>query len=70
MNIIQTIFAFIISLGILVSIHEWGHFWVARKMGVKILHNTAQGKASFFCDREEGLIKVMEAGQSVVPTSI
>ncbi len=37
MNIIQTIFAFIISLGILVSIHEWGHFWVARKMGVKIL---------------------------------
>ncbi len=37
MSILQTIFAFIISLAILVSIHEWGHFWVARKMGVKVL---------------------------------
>jgi len=37
MGIIQTIIAFILSLGILVSIHEWGHFWVARRAGVKVL---------------------------------
>ena len=33
----QTVFAFIITLGILVSIHEFGHFWVARRCGVKVL---------------------------------
>lgn len=29
--------SFIIALGILVAIHEFGHFWVARKCGVKVL---------------------------------
>ncbi len=29
--------AFIGAIGILVTIHEFGHFWVARKMGVKVL---------------------------------
>jgi len=29
--------AFIIALGILVAIHEFGHFWVARRCGVKVL---------------------------------
>lgn len=29
--------AFIVALGILVTIHEFGHYWVARKMGVKVL---------------------------------
>ncbi len=29
--------AFIITIGILVAIHEYGHFWVARKLGVKVL---------------------------------
>ncbi|MGO0307441.1 sigma E protease regulator RseP [Endozoicomonas acroporae] len=33
----QTIFAFVVTLGILVSIHEYGHFWVARRCGVKVL---------------------------------
>ncbi len=27
----------IVSLGILVTIHEFGHFWVARRFGVKVL---------------------------------
>ena len=34
---IQTLIAFIIALGILVTIHEFGHYWVAKKVGVKIL---------------------------------
>ena len=28
---------FIIALGILVAVHEFGHYWVARKLGVKVL---------------------------------
>ncbi|NQY36307.1 MAG: sigma E protease regulator RseP [Alteromonadaceae bacterium] len=28
--------SFIIALGILVAVHEYGHFWVARKNGVKV----------------------------------
>jgi len=28
---------FVIALGVLVSIHEYGHFWVARKLGVRVL---------------------------------
>ncbi|OOE87715.1 RIP metalloprotease RseP [Salinivibrio siamensis] len=28
--------AFIVALGILVAIHEFGHFWVARRCGVKV----------------------------------
>ena len=33
----QTLFYFIIAIGILVAFHEFGHFWVARKVGVKVL---------------------------------
>jgi regulator of sigma E protease len=29
--------AFIVALGVLVTIHEFGHYWVARKVGVKVL---------------------------------
>ncbi len=37
MDVIQTILAAVVTLGILVSIHEYGHFWVARRCGVKVL---------------------------------
>lgn len=33
----NTLFYFILTIGILVSFHEFGHFWVARKVGVKVL---------------------------------
>lgn len=29
--------AFIVAIGLLVAFHEFGHFWVARKLGVKVL---------------------------------
>ncbi len=29
--------AFIVAIGVLVSVHEYGHFWVARKLGFKVL---------------------------------
>ncbi len=34
MEFIQQILAFAITLGLIVTIHEWGHFWVARRCGV------------------------------------
>lgn len=37
MSVLQSIVAFLVTLGILVTIHEYGHFWVARRLGVKIL---------------------------------
>ncbi len=37
MSILQNIFYFIVALGILVTFHEFGHYWVARKLGVKVL---------------------------------
>ena len=36
-NILQHTLAFIFALGILITFHEFGHFWVARKFDVKIL---------------------------------
>jgi len=29
--------SFIVALGILITVHEFGHFWVAKKLGVKVL---------------------------------
>lgn len=37
MDILQNIFSFILAIGILVTVHEFGHFWVARRMGVQVL---------------------------------
>ena len=37
MDLLHTLFYFGIAIGVLVSIHEFGHFWVARKVGVKVL---------------------------------
>ena len=36
MELIQTILSFLVALLILVSIHEFGHFYVARRCGVKV----------------------------------
>jgi regulator of sigma E protease len=33
---IWSLASFIVALGILVAVHEWGHFWVARRCGVKV----------------------------------
>jgi len=34
---LQTLLAFILALGVLVTFHEYGHYWVAKRLGVKIL---------------------------------
>jgi regulator of sigma E protease len=37
MTFLVSLVSFIVALGILVVVHEFGHFWVARKLGVKVL---------------------------------
>ena len=37
MSILLNIIAFIFAIGILVTFHEFGHYWVAKKSGVKVL---------------------------------
>ncbi len=37
MSFLSLVFSFILTIVILVSFHEYGHFWVARKCGVKVL---------------------------------
>ena len=37
MEFLQTIFATILTLGLLVTVHEWGHFIVARLCSVRVL---------------------------------
>lgn len=32
-----TLLSFLVALGVLIAVHEYGHFWVARKAGVKVL---------------------------------
>ncbi|ARU56051.1 membrane-associated zinc metalloprotease [Oleiphilus messinensis] len=37
MAILEQVLALIVTLGILVTVHEFGHFWVARRCGVRVL---------------------------------
>ena len=32
-----SVLAFIVAISVLVAVHEFGHFWVARRLGVKVL---------------------------------
>ena len=36
-SVIFSILAFLIAISVLIAIHEFGHFWVAKKLGVKVL---------------------------------
>lgn len=37
MNILSSLFYFLVAIGVLITIHEYGHYWAARKLGVKVL---------------------------------
>lgn len=36
-QLLIAIVAFIVAIGILVAVHEFGHFWVARRLGIRVL---------------------------------
>ncbi len=47
LQFIINVLALLVTLGILVTFHEFGHFWVARRCGVKVLRfSIGFGKAA------------------------
>jgi len=36
-GVLTSIAAFIVAIGVMVTVHEFGHFWVARRCGVRVL---------------------------------
>lgn len=55
MEVIQPILSLILTLGILVTIHEYGHYWVAKKYGVKVLRfSIGFGRALYSWKNKQG----------------
>ncbi len=63
MSFLIALGAFIITIGILVAIHEYGHFWVARKLGVKVLrYSVGFGKPLYtYISKDEDKIEYVLA---------
>jgi regulator of sigma E protease len=37
MTILSYVLAFLFAIGVLVAVHEYGHFWMARRVGIRVL---------------------------------
>ena len=37
MTILSYLLAFLVAIGVLVAVHEFGHFWMARRVGIRVL---------------------------------
>ncbi|OMH39164.1 RIP metalloprotease RseP [Motiliproteus sp. MSK22-1] len=83
MGILQIILAAIVTLGILVTIHEYGHFWVARRCGVKVLRFSVGFGKGLFSWRDKmgteyviaaiplgGYVKMLDEREGEVPDSL
>ena len=83
MDFIWTIAGFIVAVSLLVTIHEFGHYWVARKLGFKVLRfsvgfGTPLWKKTAGADRTEyvfamwplgGYVKLLDEREGPVPTA-
>ena len=55
MSLLQTVFWFIVALGVLVTVHEFGHYYVARRCGIKVLRfSVGFGKVLFSWHNKRG----------------
>jgi len=36
-SILVSVLSFLVAIGVLITVHEFGHFWVARRLGIKVL---------------------------------
>ncbi len=61
MAIVSSIFYFIVVLAILITVHEFGHFWVARKLGVKVLRFSIGFGKPLYSWRRDGVEYVIAA---------
>ena len=81
MNFLYGLSGFIVAIGILVTVHEFGHFWVARRLGVKVLRfSVGFGKpiwSRFYGEDQTefaismiplgGYVKMLDEGEGDVP---
>lgn len=66
-TILQSVLAFVFALGLLITFHEFGHYWVARRCNVKILRfSVGFGKPLWQCvfgqDKTEFVIAALPLG--------
>jgi len=66
-GVLTSIVAFIIAIGVMVTVHEFGHFWVARRCGVRVLRfSVGFGRAlwsrRFGSDRTEFVVAALPFG--------
>jgi regulator of sigma E protease len=83
MNAIWTLLWFIVAVSVLVTVHEFGHYWVARRLGFKVLRfSVGFGKPLFSkvagADRTEyvvaaiplgGYVKMLDEREGPVPAA-
>jgi regulator of sigma E protease len=83
MNAIWTLLWFIVAVSVLVTVHEFGHYWVARRLGFKVLRfSVGFGKPLFSrvagADRTEyvvaaiplgGYVKMLDEREGPVPSA-
>lgn len=67
MDIITSVLAFIVAIGVMVTVHEFGHFWVARRFDVRVLRfSVGFGKPllrrNFGADRTEFVLAAIPLG--------
>jgi len=83
MDFLHNILALIVTLGILITFHEFGHFWVARRCGVKVLRfSVGFGKPLFrWYDKQGteyviatlplgGYVKMLDEREGEVPEAL
>ncbi|MDX1697397.1 MAG: RIP metalloprotease RseP, partial [Thiohalobacterales bacterium] len=80
-SVLVSLAAFIVAIGALVTVHEFGHYWVARRLGVKVLRFSVGfgkpiWKRTFGDDRTElvvaaiplgGYVKMLDEREGEVP---
>lgn len=66
-SVLYSLAAFLVAIGVLVTVHEFGHFWVARRLGVKVLRfsigfGRPLWKRTFGADRTELVVAALPLG--------
>ncbi len=67
MSTLTTLLAFLVTLGVLIVIHEFGHYWVARRCGVRVLRFSVGfgrplWKGVYGADRTEWVVAAIPLG--------
>ena len=83
MSTLYMLFGTLIALGVLVTFHEFGHFWVARRCGVKVLRFSIGFGTPLFSWRDRldteyviaaiplgGYVKMLDEREAEVPAEL